>query len=82
MQQLYNYQDIISKQPIYHLCKKNDRYFYEIFILIKLENFYDKHIKVTLCEGIQGFTTKDIYSVKDHVYYQLYLLEGYSSRIL
>ena len=32
MQQLYNYQDIISKQPIYHLCKKNDRYFYEMFV--------------------------------------------------
>ena len=30
--QEYNYQDIINKQPIYHLCKKNDRYFYEMFI--------------------------------------------------
>ena len=27
-----NYQDIICKQPIYHLCKKNDRYFYEMFV--------------------------------------------------
>ena len=27
-----NYQDIISKQPIYHLCKKNDRYFHEMFV--------------------------------------------------
>ena len=30
--QLYSYQDIINKQPIYHLHKKNDRYFYEITV--------------------------------------------------
>ena len=30
--QLYNYQDIINKQPIYRLCEKKDRYFYEIFV--------------------------------------------------
>ena len=28
----FNYQDIISKQPINHLCKKSDRYFYEMFV--------------------------------------------------
>ena len=33
MQQLYNYQNIICKQPINHLYKKNYRYFYEMFVL-------------------------------------------------
>ena len=30
---IYNYQDIISKQPIHYLCKKNGRYFYEMSLL-------------------------------------------------
>ena len=30
--QLYNYQDIINKQPINQLCKKNDIYFYEVLV--------------------------------------------------
>ena len=29
---LYNYQDIISKQTIHHLHKKNDWYFYEMLV--------------------------------------------------
>ena len=33
MQQLYNYEDIIGKQPVYHFCLKNDRYFFEMFVI-------------------------------------------------
>ena len=30
--QLYNYEDIINKQLIYHLCKKKKKYFNEMFV--------------------------------------------------
>ena len=46
--------------------------------LIKLGSFYDYHIEVTFCESMQGFITRHLYSIKGHVCYQLYLLEGYS----
>ena len=42
--ELYNYQDVINKEPIYHLCKKNDRYFYKMLVFkwfYKLDSFYD-----------------------------------------
>ena len=40
MQQLYNYQDIISKQPVYHLCKKNDIFLWNVYIQIVLQHVY------------------------------------------
>ena len=59
--QLYNYQDIINKQPIYHLCKKND--FCEMFVFKQFYTIthYDQRIEITLSESIQRFSTKDIY---------------------
>ena len=56
-----NYQDIISKQPIYH--SSNNIFMKCLYsnTLSKLGSFYDQHIEVTLSKSIQGFTTKDIY---------------------
>ena len=63
--QLYHYQGITNKKPIYCLCKKKDRCFYQCLYsnnFIKLDSFYDQRIEeVMLSESIQGFRTKDIY---------------------
>ena len=42
--QLYNYQNVINKQTIYHLCKKKDKYLYEVFESI--QEFSTKDIYV------------------------------------
>ena len=80
--QLYNYQDTINKQPIYHLYKKKRDIFTKCLYsdsFIKLDSFYDQRVDVRLSESIQGFSVKKhLYSVESHVYYQLYLLEDYS----
>ena len=54
--QLYNYEDIINKQPIYHLCKKK----YLKKYLKKYEKFVFKYF-YKIRESKQGFGTKDIY---------------------
>ena len=64
MQQLYNYQDIISKQPIIIYARKMIDIFMKCLYsnsFIKLDSFYGWRIEVPLNQSIQGFTTKDIY---------------------
>ena len=82
--QLYNYQDIINKQPIYHLSKKND--FCEMFVFKQFYTIthYDQRIEITLSESIQRFSTKDIYIqqkalfIINYIYYKAIVKENCS----
>ena len=75
--QLYSYQDIINKQPVYIIYARKK---IDIFMkcldsnsFIKLESFYDQRIKVTLCRSIQRFSTKDIYILQKAMFIISYI---------
>ena len=57
------YQNIISKKPLYCVCKKIDVFMKCLYSdsFMKLDSFHDQRIEVMLVESIQGFSTKDIY---------------------